>query len=287
MRDEKNKYSPVVEIPKYIRSSAKAMSYVSDSWAVRFAYKLFVTPIRFPMPSREKGMDNLSVKYPMMLPEANKDIMVYEYGEGAKTALLVHGWCGRGTQLFAIANVLKKQGYKIISFDAPGHGRASKNKTHLIEFIESVKLLDDKYNGFDLIIGHSLGAVTTLNSLTRGVRAHKAVAIAGGNNMIEILEDFVKKLGLKEKIAPKLQRFFEKKLSNKMEDYNVADQAKKIDIPVLLIHDKNDPDVGYHSSEAVHQSMPNSELFLTEKLGHRKILGNENVLKKIKEFVLK
>lgn len=285
MKANKNKPNPIIEVPKYVRTSAKAMSFVSDRWAVRFAYKLFVTPARFPMPAREEGMDTFSVKFPMVLPESHKDILVYEYGEGQKTALLVHGWSGRGTQLFSIANLLKKSGYKVISFDAPGHGKSSKNKTHLLEFMEAVTLLDDKYNGFDVIVGHSLGAVTTLNCLARGVRAKKAVAVSGGNNMVDVLEDFVKKLGLKEKISPKLQRYFEKKLHNKMEDYHVAEQARKIDIPVLLIHDKNDLDVPYQSSVDIHKAMSESTLFLTEKLGHRKILGDKNVLEEIERFL--
>ena len=272
-------------MPKYIRTSAKAMSYVSDAWAVRFAYKLFITPIRFPMPEREKGMDTLSIKYPMVLPHANKDIMVYEYGEGQKKALLVHGWSGRGTQLFTMANLLKKLGYKVISFDAPGHGKATKNQTHLLEFIETIHFLNDKFNGFDVMIGHSLGAVATLNSLARGIQVKKAVAISGGNNMVDVLEDFIGQLGLKKKIAPKLKSFFEEKLHNKMEDYHVAEQVKKISVSILLIHDKNDMDVPYQSSVAIHKNAVDAQLLLTEKLGHRKILGDEDVLSEIQKFI--
>lgn len=285
MKKTKNKPNLVIEVPKYIRTSARAMSYVSDKWVIRFAYKLFISPVRFPTPEREKGMDAFSIKYPLILPQSGKDILVYEYGEGQKTALLVHGWSGRGTQLFAIANLLKMRGYKVISFDAPGHGKSSKTKTHLLEFMETVTFLDEKFQGFDVIVGHSLGAVTTLNCLARGVRAQKAVAISSGDNMVDVLRDFVKKIGLKEKIVVKLQRYFEHKLHNKMADYHVAEQAKKINVPVLLIHDKNDLDVPYQSSVEIHQSMSNATLLLTEKLGHRKILGDENVLKNIANFL--
>jgi alpha-beta hydrolase superfamily lysophospholipase len=51
-----------------------------------------------------------------------------------KKILLVHGWSGRGTQLFKIADELLKQGYSTISFDAPAHGK-SPGKTIMVDFI--------------------------------------------------------------------------------------------------------------------------------------------------------
>src|SRR5690606_22793592 len=162
---------------------------------------------------------------------------------------------------------------------------SSKNKTHLLEFMEAVTLLDDKYHGFDVIVGHSLGAVATLNCLAREVRAKKAVAVSGGNNMVDVLEDFVKKLGLKEKISPKLQRYFEKKLHNKMEDYHVAEQARKIDIPVLLIHDKNDLDVPYQSSVDIHNAESLTTPNLTANLVNRKGLIDNKVLLELERSV--
>src|SRR5690606_38103077 len=70
MKKTKNKPNLVIEVPKYIRTSARAMSYVSEKWVIRFAYKLFISPVRFPTPKREKGMDTFSVKYPMILPKS-------------------------------------------------------------------------------------------------------------------------------------------------------------------------------------------------------------------------
>src|SRR5690606_41090897 len=74
-----------------------------------------------------------------------------------------------------------------------------KTKTHLLEFMETVTFLDEKFQGFDVIVGHSLGAVTTLNCLARGVRAQKAVAISSRDNMVDVLRDFVKKLRSEER----------------------------------------------------------------------------------------
>jgi len=283
----KNKNTSTVQIPQYIRSSVKALSFLSNKWATKLAMKLFITPFKFPLPKREIHMDTFSVKYPLELPKAKKDILVYENGNGTKKALLIHGWNGRGTQLFSIAKELTQSGYTVISFDAPGHGKASKNTSVMTEFMEAAFVLERKYDGFDIVIGHSLGGMTAINVLSRGFQARKAVIIGSGDIIQDIMDDFIKRIGLKPKIGIKLKELFEKTYNENIDNYTISNQIQKVKIPVLIIHDRNDLDVPYTAAEHIYSKAPNAELYLTEKLGHRKILGNGNVLQKIKEFIEK
>lgn len=280
-----SKQKKTLETPKYIKKTAKLLSFFSDKLAIQFAIKLFVTPIKFPTPNRELNMEKKSKIFPLELPKAKKDFVVYENGNGSKKALLIHGWNGRGTQLVSIAKELLDLGYTVISFDAPGHGKSSKNTTVMTEFIESAFVLERYYKEFDLVIGHSLGAMSAINALGRGFKSKKAIIIGSGDDVMNIIKDFVKTIGLKEKIAPKLKEIFEMKYNEKVENYTVHEQIKKIEIPVLIIHDKNDLDVPYTASETIHKNAKLSKLLLTEKLGHRKILGDAKVIKQIKEFV--
>lgn len=274
-----------LEAPKYIKRSAKVLSFFSDNLAVKFAMKLFVTPIKFPTPNREKNMEKKSKIFPLELPKAKKDFVVYENGNGSKKALVIHGWNGRGTQLVSIIKELIDLDYTVISFDAPGHGKSSKNTAIMTEFMEAAFVLERYYKEFDLIIGHSLGAMTTVNVLGRGFKARKAVIIGSGDKIINIITDFVKNIGLKERIVPKLKKAFETKYKEKIEDYTVHEHAKNIDIPILIIHDKNDIDVPFTASEQIHKNAKHSKLIITEKLGHRKVLGDSQVINQIKEFI--
>jgi pimeloyl-ACP methyl ester carboxylesterase len=70
-----------------------------------------------------------------------------------------------------------------------------------------------------------------------------------------------------------------------MDDFSAYKAAQKIEIPVLVIHDKDDPEVPVKAGIHIHQQLKNGTLYLTEGLGHRKILGNQNVIKKILEFI--
>ena len=210
---------------------------------------------------------------------------MYEYGERDKKILLVHGWSGRGTQLFKIADALLENGFSVVSFDAPAHGKSAGKSTIMSEFIESVLEIDKRYGPFEIAIGHSLGGMSVLNALKNGLAVKKAVVIGSGDIVQDILDDFIFKLKLKPEISIRLRNYFESKYQAKMDDFSAYKAAKEIEIPVLVIHDKNDPEVPVKAGIHIHENLKNGTLFLTEGLGHRKLLGNQAVIKKIIEFI--
>lgn len=97
--------------------------------------------------------------------------------------------------------------------------------------------------------------------------------------------DFIQKLQLKPTIGLLLKKYFEEKFKEPMENYAASFSAKSITIPVLIIHDKDDDDVAIKAAHNIHKNLKNSTLMITEGLGHRKILGDTEVLKSIKKFI--
>jgi pimeloyl-ACP methyl ester carboxylesterase len=231
-------------------------------------------------------MDSESICKTIRIPAIDKDIMVYEYGKSNKKILLVHGWSGRGTQLFKIADSLIESQYSIVSFDAPAHGKSAGKSSIMSEFIESVLEIEKQYGPFEIAIGHSLGGMSVLNALKNGLRVKKAVVIGSGDIVQDILAEFVSKLRLKPEISVRLRDYFEKKYQVKMDDFSAYRAAREVEIPVLVIHDKNDPEVPVKAGIHIHDNLQKGSLYLTEGLGHRKILGNHEVIKKITEFII-
>ena len=273
-------------IPKTILFIAQSLQKISTSLTVKFAKRLFSTPIKYKIPKREFEMDANSKQEMVFIPEISKKVMVYQYGTGTKKALLVHGWSGRGTQLVKIADQLTEMGYTTISFDAPAHGKSPGSTSLMIEFIASILELERKYGEFDIAIGHSLGGMSVLNSIKSGLKVNKAVVIGSGDSINDILHDFVNRLNLKPKIADLMRVSFEETFQESMENYSGSNAAKSVDVPVLVVHDKDDDDVPYTASVNIDKHLTNSKLMLTTSLGHRKVLGNEEVILKIKDFIL-
>ena len=287
MPKKKQKQAQVIEIPKAILFIAKFLQAVSPSLTTKFAAKLFTTPIRHKLPKRELHMERESVQKSIVVPEIQKEIVVYEYGKSDKKVLLVHGWSGRGTQLVKIADELLKLGYMTISFDAPAHGKSKGNSSIMIEFIASILEIEKQYGPFEFAIGHSLGGMSVLNAIKQNLQVKKAVIIGSGDIIQDIIDDFICKLQLKPEFGIKLRDHFEAKFGGKMDDYSAYKAAEKIEVPVLIIHDKDDDDVSVKAAYNIQKHLKQSEIMITEGLGHRKILGDENVIQKVKEFITK
>ena len=285
MPKKKQKQAQVIEIPKAILLTAKFLQAVSPSLTTKFAAKLFTTPIRHKLPKRELHMERDSIQKSIVIPEIQKEIVVYEYGKSDKKVLLVHGWSGRGTQLVKIADELLKMGYMTISFDAPAHGKSKGNSSIMIEFIASILEIEKQYGPFEFAVGHSLGGMSVLNAIKQNLQVKKAVIIGSGDIIQDIIDDFICKLQLRPEYGIKLRNHFEAKFGGKMDDYSAYKAAEKTEVPVLIIHDKDDDDVSVKAAYNIQKHLKQSEIMITEGLGHRKILGDENVIQKIKEFI--
>ncbi|MFT5252486.1 MAG: pimeloyl-ACP methyl ester carboxylesterase, partial [Flavobacteriales bacterium] len=163
-----------LEIPKPILLTGKFIAFISPKLATLYTAKLFTTPLKHKVPKREAGMNTNSSQNTITVPEIKKEIVVYEYGTSQKKVLLVHGWSGRGTQLFKIADELVRQGYATVSFDAPGHGKSPGNNSIIVDFIESILEINKQYGPFEAAIGHSLGGMSVLNAIKQGLKVKNA-----------------------------------------------------------------------------------------------------------------
>lgn len=285
MTKNTSKHTQSLKIPKLILQTSKFIAYFSSKLSTLFAAKLFTSPIKHKIPKRELEMDHKSIQKLIEIPSLNKRVVLYQYGESSKKILLVHGWSGRGTQLFKIADELVKAGYSTISFDAPAHGKSPGKTTIMSEFVETILEIDQQFGPFEGAVGHSLGGMSLLNAVKKRFKIKRLAIIGSGDVVQDILDDFVVKLELKPSVSLKLREHFEKKYGQEMDSYSGYKSAMEIAIPVLVIHDKNDPEVAVGAGINIHNHLKNGTLYLTEGLGHRKILGNPIVIEKVVHFV--
>lgn len=274
-----------LKIPKIILLTSQFISFISPKLVTLFAAKLFTTPLKHKIPKRELEMNRNSVQKLINIPAISKQVVLYHYGESDKKILLVHGWSGRGTQLFKIADELVKEGYSTISFDAPAHGKSPGKTTIMVDFIAAILEIDKQFGPFEAAVGHSLGGMSVLNAIKKGLKVNHAVVIGSGDIVQDIMDDFVAKLELKPSISTRMRLHFEKKYKEDMNSYSAFLAAKETAIPVLVIHDNNDPEVPVTAGIHIHKYLKNGALFLTDGLGHRKILGNPKVIEKTVQFI--
>lgn len=276
---------PSIVIPKPIRYLAKTLELISSRLSSLFGLMLFVTPIKYPIPKREQYMLKSAQKKRLFINSINKEIEILSYGYSRKKVLLVHGWCGRSTQLYAFADKLLENGYMVISFDGPAHGRSSGKTTMMPEFLETINNINTTYGPFEAAIGHSFGATSLYIAASEFLTINSLVAIGSGDKISDIILNFSKNLNLKKKSAQLIQSRLEKKWKIKVDDSSSSTVAKKINIPVLVIHDKTDGDVPVNCAYEIRKNLKKGSLLITNKLGHTKILRNEEIVMKSINFI--
>ncbi|WP_420574277.1 alpha/beta fold hydrolase [Kordia sp.] len=281
------KPEPAVQVPKVILYTGRFLQFISTTLAAKYAKRLFITPLKHKMPKREFHMDNESQQQVLQVPAIDKEIVIYTYGTGDKKIILAHGWSGRGTQLVKIADHFVKLGYQTISFDAPAHGKAKGKLTSMPEFIASIHEIEKHFGPFEFAIGHSLGGMSLLNAVREGFQTKKLVTIGAADIITDIILHFTRTLTLKDSVAKKMKAILDGKFGRDIDYASANNAAKEVPIPTFVIHDENDADVHVNCAHAIHKALPNGTLHITKNLGHRRILGNKEVIEKIETFLLK
>jgi len=256
---------------------------VSPRAAARWLFRIWFWSPRFPEPAREARYRQ-SARAESLAYDPGP-ISVYLWGEGPGV-LLIHGWSGRGAQLGAFIEPLVRKGYRVIAFDAPGHGRSPGHGTDAFMVTDIVTRLEQAYGPFHGIIGHSFGALCTVMSLARGVVARKAVTLSSPTQLPWLLEGFFKYMRLTPRTIAAFRRLAERQYGTDVWQQTSADfLAPNLAVPCLIVHDRDDRDVACRQSELLATAWPGSELLITQGLGHRRILRDEKVIAAVCDFI--
>ena len=58
-----------------------------------------------------------------------------------------------------------------------------------------------------------------------------------------------------------------------------------LQVPALIVHDRDDREVPFHDAERLTARWPGAHFYPTEGLGHRRILKDDDVIRRAVEFV--
>ncbi|APG64227.1 alpha/beta hydrolase [Tenacibaculum todarodis] len=282
-----NTLKPSLEIPKFVKVTGKSIQFISLKLTTWLAIKLLITPIKHATPKREIAMAKSAQKKKLFVDAIDRKIHVLSYGYSKKKVLLAHGWAGRSTQLFMVADKLLEKGYMVISFDAPAHGKSTGKTTNMIEYVETIKKINDEFGPFEAAVGHSFGGMAILNTQAEKAIFKSLVTIGAADIISNITKRFIANLGLKPVIAKKMTNYFNKKLQINLDNYSANYAAKKVEIPTLVIHDSKDGDVPVSCAHNIRQNLKKGSLLITNGLGHTKILRNKETMNRAVNFIIK
>lgn len=270
---------------KVMRYNIRVLTLFSPFLAASLVNYLWFRTHRHDEPRREKKLLE-SAKWETAVIEA-KHVQVYIWGDDASSTVLIsHGWNGRGAQLGSFIPDLVKQGFRVVAYDAPGHGRSSSKSTSLPEISQVIQQLAKQYGPFYAGIAHSFGGLCLVNAVSSGVNMDKIVCIASAFNVERLVEFFAKLMEVQPKIVERQKRLLEQQFGEGIwEQYSMPNMLSNIAASGLVIHDQDDDAVPVERSKMIAQAWDDSRLLLTTGLGHRRVLRDKAVIKEVVEFI--
>ena len=258
-----------------------------------YAYKMYFTPRRKKSSPKEDKLTERARAFSVpftgnqYVPYPGGDLSAWMWGESGPVVLLVHGWETNGAWMAApFLNPLLAAGFRVVTFDMPGHGTSPGKYADLMDFASAIQAVAGSVGEIHAIIAHSLGAAATTVAIANGLQVERLVYLAPVCWILALPEQFCEVF----KLAPAAERdFYRRMISTYSESTWVKTSgdvaSRHIKVPGLIVHDKGDTRVHYEDAQAIHAQWPQSELMTTEGLDHREVTRNRNVIKRTIQFV--
>jgi pimeloyl-ACP methyl ester carboxylesterase len=261
------------------------MERMMPAVANRFFAFLFFTPIGYSTPEKELKSENFAKKF--ILTIGTLRIQCYQWGDSPKTILVVHGWAGRATQFRRFVKPFIKEGYQVVGFDGPAHGKSTGRSTNLNEFLNVIKTLHERFKNIDGIIAHSFGGVASIYAVAEGLPVRNLITIASPTIADEIINTYLKALGGSVKTGKAFKAWILRKYGKPFEEYSSLAFIKRVpaDLNLLIVHDEDDQEVSMDHPKELIKIFPRAELYKTSGLGHTRILRDNEVIRQVVTFI--
>ena len=204
--------------------------------------------------------------------------------------LLVHGWGARGTHLGKLVPPLVAAGYRVVAFDAPGHGQSSGRSATLPQFASAIATVAAHIGEIHTLVAHSFGVAMALwAQVDWGLKARHQVLFSSLDHCKWVTEEFGRLMRLPPSVLARGRQLMVERCHGVMdwERLSVGDMLAQTAQPTLLVHDTEDPEVPIEHmyNLMVACSLRPLELHVTEGLGHHRLLGNRKVIERLVDFI--
>jgi pimeloyl-ACP methyl ester carboxylesterase len=278
---------------RWLRVGVQTVERVSPRWAARITAHLLFRTRRRPLNGKERALLESGTALHL-----GSKLAVRSWGRGP-VVLAVHGWNGQSSQFGAFVAALTRAGYRVVAFDARGHGASPGASSSIVEFadafehvVRAMTALGETVCG---VVAHSLGASGVTLALSRWQRAASAavtpfarmrlVFIAPPTDVRDWVQAFERALGLSPRTRRELQSIAEARIGERFEQLYAPELARSLDAPLVIFHDAEDRAVPLASGRSLAAAWPGAQLRVTHGLGHVRILSDPEIVRAAVEFL--
>ena len=243
------------------------LALFSRKKAAESAFTLFCTPRKGKILPVQK--DYLKAAEADTVEIGGMALQTYHWQGERETVMLLHGWESNSFRWRKLIGFLREEGFNIIAFDAPAHGKSSGEILNVPLYAECTDHMVKKFRP-QYMVAHSVGGTTAIfhqyQYNTNGIE--KLVTIGSPSELREIMGHYQHMLRFNNTVLSALDDYFRQHFGFGINDFSTSRFASYLKPKGLLIHDELDQVAPVSSSERVHSNWKNSQLIKTRGLGH-------------------
>lgn len=284
------------------KAAVSAASTVAPGTAGRWASRFFLTPRKAGtlngheselMRRAQKHLDRgeaFSVRHPGGTLQAYR-FQGAEAAPSRGTVILVHGWMGRAAAMAGFVRPLTSEGFDVVCFDLPAHGRSEGRQTNGLICAAALQAVASEAGPVEALVGHSFGgfviglAVEGRPPMASALDAKRIALIAAPNAFRDMTARFGREIGL----GPRAQAAFENVLAGiggrGLDEFDGNRIFGAVRRPILVIHSRDDKDVPFAQGAAYRALGSHVTLMPADGLGHRQILYAPSTIRAVRDFV--
>jgi pimeloyl-ACP methyl ester carboxylesterase len=272
-----------IPIPPWVRTSFKLTASVAPGLAVTWANRVFFTPRRAPVRSKESEALNAAETF--TLRSGGRTLSGWAWKGDGSPILLVHGWGGHTGQMTPLATALAAAGHRVVGVDMPGHGRSQGSQSSLVHFTGALESAAALFGPFAGVVAHSFGCAAATLAFSKSFAVRRAVFIAPPAGFGTFWDRFCDGLGVPPRVWERVIAASQERLQVTWSDTVPAALAPRLRIPLRILHDRNDNEISYSEGVQLAALWPGAELVTTSGLGHNRILRDTATVGAAVEFL--
>jgi predicted alpha/beta hydrolase family esterase len=266
-------------------AAMQVMERVAPSVVTHMMLNKFLSPRR----KKDMGYANHLPVGAQRLSVSHGDLRLtaWRWDGAGPAVLVVHGWESHTGRMLPLIKPLVAQGYRVVALDAPGHGLSPAAQTDLLDVSYAVQAALAQHGPFDGIIAHSFGAAATAVALARAphLAPEKIVLLSPMRDLEQHVEIFANIAQLSPTAVARLKTRIAERVGQPLAQCGTIEAVRAFTRPGLVIHDQDDLLIPYTVGQIVAQNWEGAQFISTEKLGHRRGLGNTAVLNHLFTFL--
>jgi pimeloyl-ACP methyl ester carboxylesterase len=202
--------------------------------------------------------------------------------------LVVHGFSSYSYKFEQYIVSLKREGYEVLAFDAPGHGISDGKRINALIYRDTILAIEAHFGPLYGIIAHSLGGLAASLAMEKmpNTSQRKLVLIAPATETKRAIENFFTLIPVKPAVLHAFEQYITHLAGQPISYFSVPRVVKSIDAQVLWVHDQTDTICTFKDVEPLlAESIPSTEFFITKGLGHNQVYKEASTRDRILSFI--